>query len=74
MAVMACGLVGYVALISPLGFTLSTLLFGTAVMTWLGNRWWVALLTAVAMVIVVRVLFAVMFKVQLPTGEIGLPL
>ncbi len=74
MAVMACGLVGYVALIGPLGFTLSTLMFGTVVMTWLGNRWWVALLTAIAMVIVVRVLFAVMFKVQLPTGEIGLPL
>lgn len=63
----------YVVAINWAGFSLSTLAMAAGVMVWLGNRWWVSVTVAVVMVIVVRLLFGVLFRVQLPAGELGLP-
>jgi hypothetical protein len=64
----------YLAAIGWVGFSLSTILLCTGVMIWLGNRWWVALIVSVAMVVVVKLLFVILFRVQLPVGELGLPI
>jgi len=66
-------LIIYVASIGQVGFSLSTFVVAAALMTWLGNRWWVALIVSAAMVIVVKLLFVLLFHVQLPAGELGLP-
>jgi len=63
----------YVPAISWLGFTLSTFLLATGLIVWLGGRWWVAPIVSVVMVGVVKVLFSNLFKVQLPSGDLGLP-
>jgi len=63
----------YVASIGWVGFSLSTLLLSAGLMVWLGNRWWVALIVSAVMVIVVKLLFVILFRVQLPIGELGLP-
>jgi hypothetical protein len=55
-------LVFYVLAIGLVGFSVSTWLMATGMMIGLGNRWWV-----------VRVLFVILFRVQLPAGELGLP-
>lgn len=62
----------YLLALSWLGFHISTLLFATGVLTWLGARWWSAFLSGLAIVIVVRVLFVGLFHVQLPAGALGL--
>jgi putative tricarboxylic transport membrane protein len=66
-------LVVYVVAMAWVGFALSTVAMSAGMMVWLGNRWWVAVAVAVVMVVAVRLLFVVMFRVQLPTGELGLP-
>jgi putative tricarboxylic transport membrane protein len=66
-------LVFYVLGMGWIGFSLSTLLMAVVLMVWLGNRWWVAVAVAVVMVAVVRLLFVMLFRVQLPAGEWGLP-
>ncbi|MCL4205054.1 MAG: tripartite tricarboxylate transporter TctB family protein [Pirellulaceae bacterium] len=63
----------YVVAIPWVGFSLSTLAMAAGIMVWLGNRWWVSVIVAVLMVIAVRLLFGILFRVQLPTGELGLP-
>ena len=71
--VMLAVLVVYVLAMGWIGFSASTLLMAVGLMIWLGNRWWVAVFVAVVMVAVVRLLFVVLFRVQLPAGELGLP-
>jgi putative tricarboxylic transport membrane protein len=71
--ILLAGLIVYVVALTWVGFALSTVAMSAGVMVWLGNRWWVALTVAVVMVLAVRLLFVVMFRVQLPTGELGLP-
>jgi putative tricarboxylic transport membrane protein len=66
-------LVLYVLGMGWIGFSVSTLLMAVGLMVWLGNRWWVAIVVAVVMVAVVRLLFVMLFRVQLPAGEWGLP-
>jgi hypothetical protein len=63
----------YVVALPWLGFTCSTLVFSIGVMLWLGTRWWLTIVIAVAMAVLVRLLFVGLFKVQLPPGELGLP-
>jgi hypothetical protein len=63
----------YIPAISWLGFSLSTFLLASGLIVWLGGRWWVAPIVSVVMVGVVKVLFSNLFKVQLPTGDLGLP-
>ncbi len=62
----------YLVALSWLGFQISTLLFSSAVLSWLGARWWSALLAGLMIVIVVRVLFVGLFHVQLPVGVFNL--
>ena len=66
-------LVLYIFAIGWIGFSVSTWLMATGMMIGLGNRWWVAAGVALVMVVVVRVLFVILFRVQLPAGELGLP-
>ena len=70
---LVLGLSAYVVGLGWLGFTLSTLLFSTAMMRWLGSRWPLAIGVSLVMVVIVKSLFVGAFKVQLPTGELGLP-
>lgn len=63
----------YVPAISWLGFALSTFFLATGLIVWLGGRWWIAPIVSVVMVGVVKVLFSTLFKVQLPSGDLGLP-
>ncbi len=73
LGVLFVGLVLYVGLIGYLGFGLSTLLFGVAMMVRLGVRWWVAGLVTVGLLAGIYLLFGQLFRVQLPTGVLGLP-
>jgi len=61
-------LVGFLVLVSIIGFLPSTFLFAFG-MTWrLGARWWHALVFAAVLVAVIYVLFVRMFEVPLPGG------
>jgi len=61
----------YLVGLSWLGFQISTLLFTSGILMWLGARWWSAILSSLAIVVVVRVLFVGLFHVQLPSGVFG---
>ncbi len=63
----------YIFAIGWIGFSVSTWLMASGMMIALGNRWWVAAGVALLMVVVIRLLFVVLFRVQLPAGELGLP-
>jgi len=63
----------YVAALPWLGFSLSTALFVVGLALRLGAHWATATATAVVLVVAVRLLFVVLFKVQLPIGQLGLP-
>jgi len=78
----------YTLAIGLIGFSLSTVIFATAMIHWLGARnhrpdqpavlaWPLRLLLAlgvsVLLVVAVRVLFVLFFQVQLPTGMLGIP-
>jgi hypothetical protein len=65
--------VAYVAAMPWLGFSFSTALFVVGLSLRLGAHWLTATLTALVLVLVVRLLFVVLFKVQLPMGQLGLP-
>ena len=67
------GLVIYVGLIPWLGFALSTLLFANVMMRRLNVSWVAAVTTTIGLLLVVNLLFVRLFKVQLPTGQLGLP-
>lgn len=71
--VLLAVLVVYVVAMDWIGFSASTLLMAVGLMVWLGNRWWASIVIAVLMVVLVRMLFVVLFRVQLPAGQLGLP-
>jgi hypothetical protein len=55
------------------GFSITTLCFAGGLICWFGSPLWTGLLTGVILTAVVRVVFAVLFKVPLPDGVLGLP-
>lgn len=63
----------YLLAMPRIGFSISTVVLASGVLMMQKMRWYQSLLIAVAMVAVVQLLFVVLFKVQLPTGELGLP-
>jgi hypothetical protein len=71
-AVLTGTMLVYLLALSWLGFQISTLLFSSVVLIWLGARWWSALLASLVVVIVVRILFEGMFHVRLPPGAFNL--
>jgi hypothetical protein len=61
----------YLFAVPRLGFYLPTALFAW-LMTWkLGAKWWSAVVTVVVLLVVIRVLFVGLFRVQLPQGVLG---
>ena len=68
LVVTIATLIAYVAAVSLLGFQLATLLFAAAGLWCLGARWWSAIGVAVALVVVVRLVFVDRLHVQLPGG------
>ncbi|GAB5561640.1 MAG: hypothetical protein SynsKO_32870 [Synoicihabitans sp.] len=71
--ILLVGLGAYVFLLPWLGFALSTLGLGTAMMVWLGNSWPKAITSSAVLVAVVYGLFVIAFKVPLPGGVLNLP-
>lgn len=63
----------YLPAISWLGFSLATVLFAFGVMKRLGAGWWQSGFVSAGLVVVIHLLFVTFFKVQLPMGELGLP-
>jgi len=73
----AGGLMGvflvYILALPYLGFTLSTLVFPTAMMMLLRIRWKMAFLVTAVLTLIGNVLFGALFHVPLPRGVLGLP-
>lgn len=63
----------YVAVLPWIGFHLSTAAFVLALMRRLQAGWWTAGATAAGLVVLIHVLFVALFRVQLPSGRLGLP-
>jgi putative tricarboxylic transport membrane protein len=63
----------YVLAISWIGFSLSTVVFGTGMMMRLGASWWLAGGMSLLLMAAINVLFVGLFKVQFPAGVVGLP-
>lgn len=69
-AVLLIGLALVVLLMPYLGFIIASSLYAFAV-TWAGRaRWWVAALSAVAVTLLVYVLFSSLMRVPLPTSSL----
>jgi hypothetical protein len=64
----------YLITLPGLGFNVGTFIFASAMMFWLGTRWWVALSASMVLVATIQLLFARTFAVPLPTSEWGLPI
>jgi putative tricarboxylic transport membrane protein len=73
MILIFVGLCLYVGLIGVLGFALSTFLFAVSMMIRLGVRIRISLLSSLGLLLGIHLLFVRLFKVQLPTGMMGLP-
>ena len=73
MVILYVGLCVYVGCIGVVGFGLSTFVFGVGMMRLLGVRWPVTIGTTLGLLVIIHLLFVGMFKVQLPTGTLGLP-
>jgi hypothetical protein len=71
VCVLIGSLLGFLALVQLVGFLASTFLFAFFLTWWLEARWWHALLFAVALTLVIDVLFVHMFEVALPSGLFG---
>ena len=67
------GFGAYIFLIPWLGFTLSSLVFGFALVWLQGSRWYMSGSMILALMIGIKLLFGILFHVQLPEGVIGLP-
>jgi putative tricarboxylic transport membrane protein len=65
---LVLGLIAYAAVMPWLGFIISTLLFATLVMGYLGIRWSTATAASVLLVVSIQLLFVRLFKVPLPGG------
>lgn len=74
-ATLAVGLAAilYVPAIAWLGFAASTALLVLGLMKGMGATWRWAVGTAIALVVVIHLLFVSLFRVQLPTGLLGFP-
>lgn len=72
-AIVVAALAVYIPAIDWLGFAASSLLFSTVLLIRLGARWWSAVLVSVLLLVVIELLFVNVFKVPLPSGELGLP-
>lgn len=68
VVILALALGIYVPVMPWLGFGISTLLFSGIMMMRLGVRWWIAASMAAGLVLGVKMLFGVLFKVPLPEG------
>ncbi len=67
------GTLGLYLLAMPwVGFPAATLLFSVGMMLYLGSRWTLAVPVSVGLVAVIYLLFALLFRVQLPAGVLGL--
>ena len=71
--VLFAGLLLYLAAMPWCGFSVSTLLFSLGVMLRLGVRRALASVVSLSMIVAIHLLFVKLFKVQLPTGVLGLP-
>ena len=69
--ILLSALVLYIAAMPWLGFSISTFLFAAGMMGYLGTRWWLALVVPILMIVVIRLLFVSLFKVQLPEGVLA---
>lgn len=69
--VLTAAMLAYLLSLAWLGFQVSTAVFASAVLMWLGARWWSAILSSLVIVMIVRVLFVGLFHVQLPEGSLG---
>lgn len=67
--VAMAAVIGYAWLIPRLGFPLTSFLFATLAMTYLGMRWFWSAACALLLVVLIQVLFVVVFRVQLPSGR-----
>lgn len=69
----AGGFALYIFLIPWIGFSLASVLFGF-VLVWLqGSRWYVSMVMNLSLIVGIKVLFGMIFHVQLPEGVIGFP-
>ncbi len=68
-----CALLAYLISMDWLGFSLSTILFGSSLLWRLGARWWISLTVSVAITLLVHLLFVTLFKVPLPESAWGIP-
>lgn len=68
---LTLSLVIYLVSVPWVGFYPPTFIFSLFMTRRLGARWWVAALTALTLILVIRVLFVELFRVQLPRGEFG---
>jgi hypothetical protein len=73
VAVLVVSLTAYLLLLPWAGFSITTLCFAGGLICWFGSPLWTGLLAGVILTAVVRVVFAVLFKVPLPDGVLGLP-
>ena len=73
VVIVIAALAIYIPAISWLGFSLSSWVIASALMTRLGTRWWWSVLNSAALILAIKVLFLYLFKVQLPAGVLGLP-
>jgi tripartite-type tricarboxylate transporter receptor subunit TctC len=58
----------YLLTVTWLGFFVSTFLFASGLMVWLGSRFWAAGVLSTAMLVVIYLVFVRMFDVLLPVG------
>lgn len=72
LTLLLLSLVVYLPLMNWAGFTVSTFLLATALAGLLGARWWSAIAGSVLLVAAVKLLFGLMFRVDLPQGSLGL--
>lgn len=64
----------YIPAVNFLGFTFSTLVLVTGLLVFLGSRWWISILVACSLVLLIQVLFGYALSVPLPTNYWGLML
>ena len=64
----------FIAAISVVGFTVSAWIFAVAFMLRLKTRLWMAVVSAMVLVLCTKFLFYHLFKVQLPGGHFELPI
>jgi hypothetical protein len=72
LCLLLAGLAVYLLAIPWLGFSISTGLFATGMMSRLGVRWYWAMTVSIVLVVIIHLLFVNLFRVQLPPGRLGL--